>query len=88
MDTETASRIIVGVHRTEKVVNMMTKENKIAFIVSEGANKAQIKEAVEYLFGVKVESVNTLITPQGKKAYVKLKPEFKAIDLANKLGVM
>lgn len=88
MDTETASRIILGVHRTEKTVNLITKENKLTFIVSDKATKPQIKEAVEYLYGVKVEKVNTAITPQGKKAYVKLKPEYKASDLATKLGVM
>lgn len=34
-------------------------ENKYTFIVSPGANKTQIKIAVEKVFGVKVVSVNT-----------------------------
>ena len=34
-------------------------ENKYTFIVSPGANKTQIKIAVEQVFGVKVTSVNT-----------------------------
>ena len=36
------------------------KLNKYAFIVDVRANKLQIKEAVEDLYGVKVASVNTM----------------------------
>ncbi len=74
---------------TEKAVNMIEKENKIVFIVNRKANKQQIKEAFEKLFGVKVEKVNTLITRDGKKkAFIKLKKEFKASDVAVKLGIL
>ena len=74
---------------TEKTVGMIEKENKIVFIVDRRANKQQIKEAFEKLFGVKVEKVNTLITRDGKKkAYIKLKKEFKASDVAVKLGIL
>ncbi len=53
------------------------------------ANKPEIKRAVESLFGVKVQSVNTLITPTGeKKAYVRLSSEYKASDVAAKLGLI
>ncbi len=88
MDAETAYRIIKGAVKTEKVVNLITKENKLAFYVDYKANKNQIKEAVEVLYGVKVDKVNTLVDKKGKKAYIKLKPEFKASDLASELGVM
>jgi len=74
---------------TEKSVGMIEKENKMVFIVNRKANKQQIKEAFEKLFGVKVEKVNTLITRDGKKkAYIKLKKEFKASDVAVKLGIL
>ncbi len=74
---------------TEKAIRLLTSENKLVFIVRREANKQEIKKAVEELFGVKVEKVNTLITPKGlKKAYVKLKPEFNAMDVASKLGLM
>lgn len=74
---------------TEKAVRLMERENKLTFIVSKKASKKDIKEAVEKLFGVKVEKVNVLITPKGeKKAYIKLSKEHKAIDVATKLGVM
>lgn len=74
---------------TEKSIGLVEKENKIVFVVSRKANKKQIREAFEKVFEVKVEKVNTQITPKGeKKAYIKLKPEFKAIDVATKLGMV
>jgi len=74
---------------SEKALSLIEKNNTLTFIVNIKANKPQIKEAVEKLFNVKVEKVNTLITPKGeKKAYVKLKPEFKASDVAVKLGML
>lgn len=74
---------------TEKAIRLMERENKLTFVVDRNASKKDIKEAVEKIFNVKVEKVNTLITPRGeKKAYVKLSKEYKAIDVATKLGVM
>ena len=35
-------------------------ENKYTFVVSKNANKTEIKKAVEAVFGVNVEKVNTL----------------------------
>ena len=45
---------------TEKMTAISEKLNKYAFIVDVRANKLQIKEAVEDLYGVKVASVNTM----------------------------
>jgi large subunit ribosomal protein L23 len=74
---------------SEDAITLIETENKITFIVNRRANKKEIKQAVEELYGVKVEKVNTLIGMDGnKKAYVKLKPEFKASDLAVKLGIL
>jgi large subunit ribosomal protein L23 len=81
--------VILAVVRTQKAVSLIEKENKLTFIVRLEATKEDVKRAVEKLYGVKVEKVNTLITPRGeKKAYVKLKPEYKASELAVKLGVI
>ena len=69
-------------------------DKKYVFEVAIGANKTEIKAAVEEIFGVKVESVNTLRvegkmkrqgrtqgrTPEIKKAYVTLKKDSKAIE--------
>lgn len=82
-------KILKYASMTEKSVSLIEKENKIVFVVDRKANKKQIKEAFEKLFGVKVEKVNTQITLDGeKKAYIKLKPEFKARDVAAKLGLV
>ena len=50
---------------TEKMTAISEKLNKFAFIVDKNANKYQIKDAVEQLYDVKVEAVNTM-NYQGK----------------------
>jgi large subunit ribosomal protein L23 len=68
---------------------MVEKDNKLMFIVNIKAGKGDVKRAVEQLYEVKVDKVTVLITPQGeKKAFVKLKPEYKASDVAIKLGIL
>ena len=48
---------------TEKSTRLQEQENKVTFRVAFDANKPQIKKAVEELFDVDVEGVNTLIMP-------------------------
>ena len=69
-------------------------ENKYTFVVSKYANKTEIKKAVEAVFGVNVEKVNTLNydgkvkrmgrsvgrTASFKKAVVKLTADSKEIE--------
>ena len=52
--------VIVGPVITEKATTQ-SELNKVVFKVRKSATKPQIKAAVEKLFDVKVESVNTLI---------------------------
>jgi large subunit ribosomal protein L23 len=74
---------------TESASLMVEKDNKLIFIVNLKAGKNDVKRAVEQLYEVKVDKVNLLITPQGeKKAFVKLEPEYKASDVAIKLGIL
>jgi large subunit ribosomal protein L23 len=81
--------IIIRVHFSEKASILMDKENVITLIVDRRATKHDIKRVVEEMFQVKVVKVRTLITSRGeKKAYVKLAPEFKARDVATRLGVV
>jgi len=82
---------------TEKAT-MASEANAVVFEVAIDANKPQIKEAVESLFGVKVKAVNTTITKgkvkrfrgqlgrrkDVKKAYVTLE-EGNAIDVTTGL---
>ncbi|MFH1459724.1 MAG: 50S ribosomal protein L23 [Candidatus Omnitrophota bacterium] len=86
-------RIIKYVLRTEKGTNLET-DNKYIFCVDKKANKIQIKEAIEYIYRVKVRTINTSVmpgkmkrvrykagkTPDWKKAMVTLKPGQK-IDI-------
>jgi large subunit ribosomal protein L23 len=74
---------------TESANLMVEKDNKLIFIVNLKAGKSDVKRAVEQLYEVKVHRVTVLITPQGeKKAFVKLSPEYKASDVAIKLGIL
>jgi large subunit ribosomal protein L23 len=74
---------------TESASIMVEKENKLVFAVNLKANKSDVKKAIEQLYEVQVEKVNIQITPNGeKKAFVKLNPEFKAADIAIKLGIL
>ena len=60
--------------------------NRLEFIVVRTATKKVIKKAVEKLFDVKVEKVNTRITKAGKHASVKLAEGFDAEETSLKLG--
>ena len=82
---------------TEKAT-MASENGAVVFEVAPEANKPQIKEAVEALFGVKVKAVNTTITKgkvkrfrgqlgkrnDVKKAYVTLE-EGNTIDVTTGL---
>ena len=79
---------------TEKSAKLAQESNTVTFSVDTKANKTQIKQAVEKLFNVKVESINTVNvrpkrkrvgryvgkTNKVKKAIVKLK-EGSSIEL-------
>ena len=82
------SFVVVRPVITEAALEIIERENKLIFIVSRKANKHIIRRAIEKLYGVKVMKVNTTILPTGeKKAYISLEPEFKASDIATKLGI-
>ena len=53
---------------TEKST-LASESGAVVFEVAIGANKPQIKEAVEGLFGVKVKAVNTAITKGKAKRF-------------------
>ena len=82
-------KVILYPIMTEKSISMLEKENKLIFIVDRKANKNTIKEAVEKLYNVKVEDVNTVITSKGKKkAFVRLSPEYSAEEVASRTGMI
>lgn len=74
---------------TEVASRMLESENKLVFVVNLKASKNDVKQAVEELYEVKVERVTVNITSKGvKKAFVKLHPDYKAADVAIKLGIL
>ena len=74
---------------TEVTSRILETENKLVFIVNTSSTKADVKKAVEQLYEVVVEKVNVVITAKGeKKAFVKLHPDYRAVDVAIKLGIL
>lgn len=52
---------------TEKATADSENANRFAFVVEKKANKLQIKQAVESLYGVNVEVVRTMVVPGKRK---------------------
>jgi large subunit ribosomal protein L23 len=73
---------------SEKVVRMIERDNLLCFEVDRKVKKEEVKKEVEELFDVKVESIKTLTRGNKKRAYVKLKSEFVAADIATKIGML
>ena len=72
---------------TEKTMNFMEKNNALEFVVKRTANKKQIKKAIEKMFEVKVQNVNTRVTKNGKHAIVTFTPDIKAEDIGMRIGI-
>jgi large subunit ribosomal protein L23 len=84
---------------TEKGVGVKETENTLVFEVAPGASKTEVKQAVETLFKVKVDSVRTSnmlgkerrrgkfagFRADWKKAYVRLKAGEKMPEYANNI---
>ena len=96
---KTAHDIILAPVITENSM-MGVANKKYTFKVATDANKVEIADAVEKLFGVKVAGVNTLTckgklkrmgrnegyTPDRKKAIVTLKEDSKPIEFFDSLS--
>nr|GMD50781.1 60S ribosomal protein L23a [Ipomoea batatas]GMD52842.1 60S ribosomal protein L23a [Ipomoea batatas] len=74
---------------TESAMKKIEDNNTLVFIVDIRADKKKIKDAVKKMYEIQTKKVNTLIRPDGtKKAYVRLTPDFDALDVANKIGII
>ncbi|XP_044932450.1 60S ribosomal protein L23a-like [Mustela putorius furo] len=74
---------------TESAVKKTEDNSTLVFIADVKANKHQIKQAVKKLHSMDMAKVNTLIRPDGEKeAYVRLAPDYDALDVANKIGII
>jgi large subunit ribosomal protein L23 len=73
---------------TEKAMNAMDFDNAIQFVVSLDATKGRIASEIEDRYEFTVASVNTQVTPKGKKkAVVTLEEEDAAEQIASRIGV-
>ncbi len=86
MNQERLLRLLISPIMTEKAYRLNGEAQQVVFKVAKDANKIEIKQAVEFVFGVKVDSVRTLNmkakqrrfgkiqgkTQAWKKAYVRL----------------
>ena len=93
-----ARDIIIRPLVTEKTMSSQDGNNTVVFEVAKGTNKIQIRQAIEEIFNVKVDSVNIVNqkpkakrmgrylgkTNHLKKAYVKLKDGYNIDILADK----
>lgn len=74
---------------TESAMKKIEDNNTLVFIVDIHADKKKIKDAVKKMYDIQTKKVNTLIRPDGtKKAYVRLTPDYDALDVANKIGII
>jgi len=86
MNKERLLKLLIQPHVSEKAATVAEKANQYVFRVLDDASKAEVKQAVELMFEVKVEGVNLLNRPGKtrrfkniagkrngfKKAYVRL----------------
>ena len=62
-----AKRILVRPIITEKAERLTESLNQYSFVVDRRANKIEIRKAVEGMYGVNVEAVNTAVMPAKTK---------------------
>lgn len=62
-----AKKILIKPIITEKA-DMLTKSGQYSFVVNKKANKVEIRKAVESMYSVSVDSVNTAILPGKTKS--------------------
>jgi large subunit ribosomal protein L23 len=80
--------VILRPYITEKTFNLIEKENKLTFIVSDNASKKDVNEAIKTMYEANVKEVNIFRTIQGKKAIVKFTKNDEARELATRLGLV
>ncbi len=94
-----AHDIIIKPVLTEKSYDFLPSKT-YTFIVDKKASKTEVRQAIEEIFGVKVERVNTINSlgkmkrqglhegrrPSTKKAYVTLKADSKGIEFFDNMA--
>lgn len=78
MNQERLYKVIISPHISEKATVMAEKRNEYVFQVLNNATKPEIKEAVEFLFNVKVKAVRIVSVKAKKKLFRGKKGERQA----------
>ncbi|MAG60651.1 50S ribosomal protein L23 [archaeon] len=87
IESEKDRTILIAPLATEKCIRQIEADNVLCFVVTNKANKQDVKKAVENEFKVKVSRVNIQNSVDGrKKAYVRLAPGHLAADVSADLG--
>lgn len=73
MKTDRLYRVLLSPRVTEKTARVSAGSNQYVFRVARDANKADIRDAVESLFDVSVESVR-VVNVKGKSKSYRLRP--------------
>ncbi|MBK6860581.1 MAG: 50S ribosomal protein L23 [Saprospiraceae bacterium] len=86
-------QIIIRPMITEKAEKLSTKRNQYTFVVARDVNKIEVSKAIEKMYNVSVESVNTLMMPgkaksrNSRNAVIKgRKPSYKKAMVTLKAG--
>ena len=61
-------QILIRPMITEKAEKLSTKRNQYTFLVAKDSNKIEVSKAVEKMYNVSVDSVNTMVIPGKPKA--------------------
>ena len=73
--------VIVSPVITEKST-LVSEANQVIFKVASGANKTEIKSAVEILFNVKVKAVNTLVRKGKRRTFRGIRAQLSDVKKA------
>ena len=74
---------------TEKAIQLIESQNKLAFVVRRSSTKNDIKKSIEHVFQTPVKKINTVIDQKGrKKAFVCFEKEGEAAEIAIRLGII
>lgn len=71
MSQERLYHVLLGTHVSEKAVVEAEDKNQYVFKVLPNASKIEIKEAIELLFDVKVDTVRTLNVKGKQKSFAR-----------------
>src|ERR1700676_4686403 len=82
MNKERLMTVLIQPHVSEKAATVTEKANQYVFRVRDDASKAEVKQAVELMFEVKVEGVNLLNRPGKTRRFKNMAGKAKRLKKA------